>query len=26
VKERQKELDLDVDGMVGPITRAAFGL
>jgi len=26
VKEQQKELGLGVDGMVGPITRAAFGL
>lgn len=26
VRERQQELGLDVDGMVGPITRAALGL
>ncbi len=26
VKERQQELGLGVDGIVGPITRAAFGL
>ena len=26
VLERQRELGLDADGMVGPITRAAFGL